>query len=120
AALRYGTEMVAQVNLNEPWYREWMPKLKVQFESQNIEIPRHENVRDDLCQIQVINGVPKIDKGKTKGSDGKQRHGDFAVALAMAERASWMEGSAIEFTPIPAKADIDEDDEYHAFERGAW
>lgn len=121
AALRYGTEMVAQVNLNEPWYREWMPKLKAQFESQNIDIPKHENVRDDLCQIQVINGVPKIDKGKTKGSDGKQRHGDFAVALAMAERASWMEGSAIEFTPLPSKIESDEDDDdYHSFDRGAW
>ncbi|WP_243033000.1 hypothetical protein [Vibrio cincinnatiensis] len=121
AALRYGTEMVAQVNLNEPWYREWMPKLKAQFESQNIDIPKHENVRDDLCQIQVINGVPKIDKGKTKGSDGKQRHGDFAVALAMAERASWMEGSAIEFTPLPSKIESDEDDDDHpGFDRGAW
>ncbi len=120
AALRYGTEMVDQVNLNESWYREWMPKLKAQFESNNIELPRHENIRDDLCQIQVINGVPKIDKGKTKGSDGKQRHGDFAVALAMAERAAWMEGSAIEFTPLPGKREIDDDNDYHTFERGAW
>ncbi len=121
AALRYGTEMVDQVSLNDPWYREWMPKLKAQFESRNIDIPRHEDIKSDLCQIQVVNGVPKIDKGKTKGEDGKQRHGDFAVALAMAERASWMEGSAIEFTAIPDKhAANSEDDDYHQFDRGAW
>ncbi|MCA2466001.1 MULTISPECIES: terminase large subunit domain-containing protein [Vibrio] len=119
AALRYGTEMIDQVSLNDPWYREWMPKLKAEFESQNLELPRNEDVKGDLCHIQVVNGVPKIDKGKTKGQDGKQRHGDFAVALAMAVRASWMEGSAIEFTPIPNSNDDDYDD-YHAFERGAW
>ncbi|MDO6497339.1 terminase large subunit domain-containing protein [Photobacterium sanguinicancri] len=124
AALRFGTEVVDQVQLNDPWYREWMPKLKDQFESQNIDIPRNEDVRGDLCHIQVINGVPKIDKGKTKGQDGKQRHGDFAVALAMAERASWMEGSAIEFTPLPSKAEIQDNDDlysdYHAFDQGCY
>jgi phage FluMu gp28-like protein len=120
AALRYGTEMVEQVALNEPWYREWMPKLKAQFESQNLDIPRFEDIKSDLCQIQVINGVPKIDKGKNKGQDGKQRHGDFAVGLAMAERASWMDGSSIEFTPLPDKNQSDELDDYHGFERGAW
>jgi phage FluMu gp28-like protein len=120
AALRYGTEMVEQVALNDPWYREWMPKLKAQFESQNLDIPRFEDIKSDLCQIQVINGVPKIDKGKNKGQDGKQRHGDFAVGLAMAERASWMDGSSIEFTPLPDKNQSDELDDYHGFERGAW
>ncbi|MGF1775889.1 terminase large subunit domain-containing protein [Vibrio nomapromontoriensis] len=121
AALRYGTDMVEQVALNDPWYREWMPKLKAQFESQNLTLPRNENVKGDLCQIQVINGIPKIDKGKTKGEDGKQRHGDVAVALAMAERASWMDGSSIEYTPLPDKhAESDEDDDYHRFERGSW
>lgn len=111
AALKYGTDMVDQVMLNDPWYREWMPKLKAEFESQNIELPRHEDVKSDLCQIQVINGVPKIEKGKNKGSDGKQRHGDFAVALAMAVRASWMDGSIIEFTPLPGKTQEDDDDD---------
>ena len=46
-----------------------------------------------------------IDKGRTKdlesaGGKGK-RHGDFAVALAMAVRASWMDGSEIDFTAAP-------------------
>ncbi|MGX9522485.1 terminase large subunit domain-containing protein [Vibrio mediterranei] len=124
AALRYGTDTVDQVSLNDPWYREWMPKLKAQFESQNIDIPRNEDVKTDLNHIQVINGIPKIDKGKTKGDDGQQRHGDFAVALAMAERASWMEGGSIEFTALPAKHDEpDEDDDdlaYHRFDRGCY
>ncbi|GHY58573.1 MULTISPECIES: terminase large subunit domain-containing protein [Vibrio] len=111
AALRYGTEMVEQVMLNDPWYREWMPKLKAEFEDQTLTIPRNEDCKDDLHQIQVINGIPKIDKGKNKGKDGKQRHGDFAVALAMAVRASWMTGSAIEFTALPKTQDLDDDDD---------
>ena len=57
-----------------------------------------------MAQIKVTNGVPKIDKGSTKGTDGRQRHGDTAVGFAMAIRASWMDGGVIEFTQLPAKA----------------
>ena len=104
AALRYGVEMVEQVMLTEKWYMEWMPKLKAEFEDFNLQIPRHQDVQDDMAQIKVINGVPKIDKGSTKGTDGRQRHGDTAVGFAMAIRASWMDGGVIEFTELPAKA----------------
>lgn len=93
ARLRWGASMIECVMLNDPWYREWMPKLKAEFEDDNLVIPRHADVQDDLGKIQVINGVPKIDKGKNTGQGGQQRHGDFAVALAMAVRASWMEGA---------------------------
>ena len=65
-----------------------MPKLKAEFEDGNLTIPRHADVQDDLGKIQVINGIPKIDKGRSlskhAGQGGQQRHGDFAVALAMA------------------------------------
>lgn len=103
AAERYGTEMVEQVMLNDRWYIEWMPKLKAEFEDFTIEIPKHQDVQDDLGQIKVINGVPKIDKGKTKSEDGRQRHGDSAVAIAMAIRATYMEGGVIEFTALPTE-----------------
>jgi phage FluMu gp28-like protein len=126
AALRYGTTMVDQVSLNQGWYAEWMPKLKAEFESFSLELPRHQTVLDDLLSIKVVSGIPLIDKGRQKdlesqGGKGK-RHGDFAVALAMAIRASWMEGGSIEFTPLPGKRESspDDDDDYHRFERGAW
>jgi phage FluMu gp28-like protein len=126
AALRYGTTMVDQVSLNQGWYAEWMPKLKAEFESFSLELPRHQTVLDDLLSIKVVSGIPLIDKGRQKdlesqGGKGK-RHGDFAVALAMAIRASWMEGGSIEFTPLPGKRESspDYDDDYHRFERGAW
>lgn len=114
AALRYGTEMVDQVHLSAAWYGEWMPKLKGEFEAFNIEVPRHQNILDDLMHIKIINGVPQIDKGRQKDLDsvgGKgKRHGDFAVALAMANRASFMQGGAFEFTAIKAKGSYDDDD----------
>lgn len=108
ARLKFGTEMVDCVMLSQAWYREWMPKLKAEFDDGFIEIPRHQDIIDDLCKIQMKNGVPQIEKGSGKGADGQQRHGDFAVALAMAIRASWMEGGAIDFTPVTALHQGDE------------
>lgn len=127
AALKYGTEVIDCVHLTPKWYAEWMPKLKAEFDDFNLEIPRHQTVLDDLNNIKVVQGIATIDKGRTtdeSGSKGDKRHGDFAVALLMAIRASWMEGSAIEFTAIPSKSERNsEDDEYsdyHQFEHGAW
>ncbi|TMP27214.1 hypothetical protein CWB99_15870 [Pseudoalteromonas rubra] len=112
AALHFGTELVEQVMLNDNWYREWMPKMKAEFEDQNVAIPKHQDILGDLQKVSVRNGTPKIDKGSDKGSDGRQRHGDFAVGLAMAIRAAWMEGSAIEFTPLPDKHSSNNDSIY--------
>ena len=124
AALRYGQDAIDQVMLSDAWYREWMPKLKAEFEDGNLTIPRHQDVVDDLNKIKVVNGVPKIDKGRDQKGGGKTRHGDVAVALAMAVRASWMEGGAIDFTPLPSKQDRwdlnDSDDETTEGFRGYW
>ncbi len=129
ARLKYGTSMIECVMLNDPWYREWMPKLKAEFEDGNLTIPRHADIQDDMGRIQVVNGVPKIDKGRTTGQSGQQRHGDFAVALAMAIRASWMDGGAIDFTPLPGRQPDkapknsmrpDHSGDYHQSKEGGW
>lgn len=102
AALQYGLGAVDQVQLNQAWYATWMPKLKGEFESFNLELPRHQHILDDLLHIKVTAGIPLIDKGRQKDSESAKakRHGDFAVALAMAVRASWMEVSVIEFEAL--------------------
>jgi phage FluMu gp28-like protein len=126
ARLKYGTDMIDTVMLNLPWYREWMPKLKAAFEDDDLERPRHEDILSDLNKIQVKQGVPQIEKGSGKGSDGQQRHGDFAVGLAMAVRASWMEGGSIDLLELPAKTDIwgaaedDEDNDFPIYTNGGW
>ncbi|UQY32641.1 hypothetical protein K8U54_12895 [Pseudomonas fulva] len=105
AALRYGAGLVDQVQLNLAWYALWMPKLKGELEAFNLEIARHQTRLDDLLSIKVEKGVPVIDKGRTKdlqSTDSKaKRHGDSAVSLVMAVRASFMEGGTIEFTALP-------------------
>jgi phage FluMu gp28-like protein len=105
AALRYGIASVDQVSLNAGWYALWMPKMKGEFEACNLELPRHQNTLDDLLHIKVVAGIPLIDKGRDKdleSKDGKgRRHGDFAVALVMANRATWMTGGALDFTEVP-------------------
>lgn len=127
AMLRYGSAMIDQVALYQGWYATWMPKLKAEFEDFNLELPRHQTVLDDLLHIKVVNGIPQIDKGRQKDLESQagkgKRHGDFAVALAMAVRASWMEGGSIDYTPLPARhgtADEDDDSALPSFERGAW
>lgn len=106
AAIRYGMKMVEQVQLSPGWYQEWMPKLKGALESGHWEIPRHQSVLDDLLHIKLVNGIPHIDKGRQKDLEaanaGAKRHGDFAVALAMAERACWLEGYAFGWEALPS------------------
>ncbi len=131
AALRYGSGLVDQVQLNVAWYAIWMPKLKAEFESFNLDLPRHQSVLDDLLHIKVVNGIPGIDKGRQKdldaqGPGGGKRHGDIAVALAMANRAAYMQGGEIDFTALPSKRqghhsdDDDDDAEDGALSRGCW
>lgn len=129
AALKYGMSAVDQVHLTATWYHEWMPKLKGQFEAFNYELPRSQTTLDDLLSIKVENGIPQIDKGRQKdleSASGKaKRHGDFAVALVMAERAAWMDGTEIDFTPVPKHSrGYDnlkrDDDDIELPEQSAW
>ncbi|WDE07282.1 hypothetical protein SG34_010530 [Thalassomonas viridans] len=129
AALKYGTEMVDCVHLNQSWYREWMPKVKDAFDENTITLPKDQHLFDDLGHIHVINGIPMIDKGRTTEKDAKsgkvdnKRHGDSAVAVAMLIRASKMDGGVIEFTPLPGKkSSLDEennDDDFNFPTKGA-
>ncbi|MFC1142359.1 terminase large subunit domain-containing protein [Pasteurella multocida] len=102
ALIRYGASMVETVQLNDKWYREWMPKYKALYEADLIRIPQDEEIILDQGHILVINSVPKIDKNRSKGKTGK-RHGDSAVAYCMSVRASYMTGGEIEFTPLPSR-----------------
>ncbi|MGE4404475.1 hypothetical protein [Pseudomonas sp.] len=129
AALRFGAGLVDQVQLNLAWYALWMPKLKGELEAFNLQIARHQTRLDDLLSIKVEKGVPVIDKGRTKdvqSQDSKaRRHGDSAVSLVMAVRASFMEGGVIEFTALPRHSRgfdnvADDDNDIELPEHSAW
>lgn len=83
AAYRYGSE-VEQVQLSVPHYRENMPRFKAAFEDDELILPKHEDVINDLGAIQILRGVPGIDDARTAGSDGRKRHGDAAIAIFLA------------------------------------
>ncbi|EHG9339339.1 hypothetical protein J6F59_001873 [Salmonella enterica] len=139
----FGPEMVDSVQLSAKWYGEWMPKLKAEFEDQNIFVARHQTTLDDLRHIKVMAGTPQIDKGRTKDENataaGSRRHGDFAVALCMANRASYLDGFVLDdeaCQAMPARGRTMENAEdrdrffmtpeeedanaYHEFEQGCW
>ncbi len=100
AMQRYGAGSIHQVMLSQEWYRSNMPKFKAAFEDQEITIPKDADVLDDLRAIQLDKGVPKVPDTKNTGKDGKQRHGDAAIALCLAWFASLNAGGVIEFESI--------------------
>lgn len=99
AVYRYGSRVEA-VMLTQGWYLENMPKLKAAFEDDLIALPRDVDVLNDLRAIQVIKGIPKLPDGKT--DTAKSRHGDAAIAIALAYYAASIDAAPIEFTPAPA------------------
>ena len=85
AGYRYGARVEA-VMLTQAWYLEHMPPFKAAFEDSTIEIPRDDDVASDLRALQLVKGIPRLPEGRT-GSAG-DRHGDAAIALAMAHAAA--------------------------------
>lgn len=89
AMQRYGASRIQQVMLSEGWYREHMPPVKAALEDGTLtELPRDADVLADLRAVQVIKGVPRIPDTRTTGEDKGKRHGDAAVAVALAFFAS--------------------------------
>lgn len=84
-AQKYGQERIACVMLSVEWYRENMPAFKAAFEDQTLAIPKDADVLGDLRLVRIDKGVAKVpDNAHSKGSDGRARHGDSAIALALA------------------------------------
>ena len=98
AAQRYDGRIV-QVMLSESWYRENMPRYKAAFEDGTIEIPKDADVLGDHRAFVLEQGVAKISERRS-GADGKGRHGDSAMAAALAFFASRVESGKIAYIPV--------------------
>jgi len=87
---KFGHEAVHQIMLSRAWYGLWMPKMIQWFEDGVIDIPRDANLESDLRAIVDVDGTPMIPS--VRKADLKEpelyRHGDFAIALALACFAS--------------------------------
>ncbi|OOZ41649.1 hypothetical protein BOW53_02935 [Solemya pervernicosa gill symbiont] len=87
---KYGRPLINEVMLNDKWYRENMGKVQNAFEDGVIEIPRDADIKNDLRQLQLINGIIKLPGLRTSDTKNAafKRHGDSAIAIAMAYLAS--------------------------------
>lgn len=94
AQQRYGKNAIEQVYLQPKVYGEIGPLLKSALEERTITLPKHADILADLSAVKLEKGFPKVpDRLRYKGSDGKSRHGDAFVAIALAYRSAKKKGN---------------------------
>jgi phage FluMu gp28-like protein len=97
------TGLVRAIKFSEDWYRYEMPPLKTLFEDGAIAISRDSEHLSDLKLVKVIRGIPRIPEART-GEGGKKRHGDFAIALALAAFSTRLAWHEYGYVPVVAPA----------------
>ncbi len=117
AMQRFGARII-QVMLSEGWYREQMPPWKAAFEDAMLTLPRDRDILSDHRAVGLVRGVAKV--VERSGDAGKKRHGDSAIASALAWFASRAEREIYEYEPVRTipkgerrwseTAPVDEDD----------
>lgn len=93
-------ERIEPVMLSEPWYRENMPRWKAAFEDGTIIAPQDRDILDDHRLVKLIRGVGRVPDERT-GEKGKRRHGDSAIASALAIAASRAEWEEYDYLAVP-------------------
>lgn len=97
AGERFG-EPIHQVKLNQAWYRANMEPYRSAFEDKSILLPNDADILSDHQAIQMVGGVAKVPDGASDvGADGYERHGDTAIAGALAYYASRQDPKIIDF-----------------------
>lgn len=102
ALQKFGPAFVECVMLSAGWYAENFPKYRAAYENREILVPRSEDIVQDHRLVVLRDGNPAISAARVKGSDGKDRHGDSAVAGVLAWAAACGDG-----TPPPAGETVD-------------
>jgi phage FluMu gp28-like protein len=97
ASERYG-DLVKCVMITQAWYLEVMPRLRADLSEGVLTIPKDVDILQDLQAIQYVDGVPKIPAVRT--GQKKNRHGDAAIALAMAVYAADQDVEIIEYHSV--------------------
>ncbi|WP_455270316.1 terminase large subunit domain-containing protein [Rhizobium herbae] len=92
--------LVHPIKFSQEWYRVNMPPLKAAFEDDAIAISKNDDHLSDLRLVKVIRGIPSIPDSRT-GETNKKRHGDYAIALALAHFASRMQWSEYSYAAAP-------------------
>lgn len=99
-----GPGLVWAIKFSEEWYRLQMPPLKDAFEGDLIAIIRDDDHLSDLRAVKLLRGIPRVPPTR-EGEKGKKRHGDYAIALALAHFASRMRWVEYGYVPVPTQAE---------------
>ena len=86
--------LIEPVFITESWYREFIPKYKAAFEDDAISIPKDADALQDHRAFRVERGVPRL---PAKTDQRGERHGDSAIALALAFQAAIADIVPIEY-----------------------
>lgn len=98
-----GAGLVMPVHFSETWYRLEMPPLKAAFEDETLFLGKHAEHLSDLRAVKLIRGIPRVPPLR-EGEKGRKRHGDYAIALALAHFASRMQWREFGYAPVPQGA----------------
>lgn len=86
---RYGPSMIG-VKFSAEWYRVEMPPLKAAFEDDAIVVPRDAEILSDFRVIKIVRGVATVPDLRVTSATGGKRHGDAAIACALAYASTRM------------------------------
>jgi phage FluMu gp28-like protein len=100
AMQRYG-ERIRQVMLSPEWYRDNMPRYKAAFEDGTIELPKDASILGDHRSLVMDKGVVKAPERRERDAAGRERHGDSAIAGALAYFASHQDVVEYDYLSIP-------------------
>lgn len=93
-----GAGLIVAVKFTEEWYRLNMPALKVAFEDDMLALIRDADHLSDLRTIKLIRGIARL-PALREGETGKKRHGDHAIAVALAHWVSRLPWSEVDYRP---------------------
>ena len=93
------TGFIAPIKFSQEWYRTEMPPVKAAFEDDGIAIVKDDQHLGDLRLVKVIRGIPQVPPTRT-GEKGKRRHGDAAIAIALAYFATRMRVEAYGYQAV--------------------
>ena len=98
---RYGSRIEA-VQFTEDWYRTEMPPMKAAIEDGMFTLPRDRDIHTDLRTLKLIRGVARVAE-RTRVDETASRHGDAAIAAALAYSASRAEPEEYGYEGVPPR-----------------
>jgi phage FluMu gp28-like protein len=98
-----GAGLIMAVKFSEEWYRLHMPPLKAAFEDDVLALIKDGDHLSDLRAIKLVRGIARV-PALREGDTGKKRHGDHAIALALAHYASRLRWSEYAYQGASTKS----------------